>query len=78
MDPVTAVGAVSKLIALGIKGWKALENPGFETDDLEALRALLDTGASTLPVFRHTRAPLPNHAGGPLASSTRQKHGGSR
>ena len=48
MDPATTVGigVLSKLIGLGIKGWSALDDRDFNKDDVEALRTLLDTGAS--------------------------------
>jgi hypothetical protein len=47
VDPVTVgIGAISKLIGLGIKSWSALDDRDFDKDDLEALRTLLDTGAS--------------------------------
>src|SRR5262249_45489072 len=48
VDPATAISVVSKLIGLGIKGWQALDHHGFDKDDLEALRAFLDTGASVM------------------------------
>lgn len=46
VDAAIALGVVSKLIGLGIKGWQALDDRDFDKDDVEALRALLDTGAS--------------------------------
>src|SRR5262245_17225521 len=46
MDPAIGIGVVAKLIGLGIKGWQALEHRDFDKDDVEALRAFLDTGAS--------------------------------
>jgi pentapeptide repeat protein/NACHT domain-containing protein len=48
VDPVSTVGigVLSKLIGLGIKGWSALDDRDFNKEDVEALRTLLDTGAS--------------------------------
>ncbi len=57
MDPVTiGIGALSKIIGLGIKGWNALDDQDFNKEDVEALRALLDAGASA-SAKRKTAAP---------------------
>ena len=50
MDPgiVAGIGVLSKVIGLGIKGWAAASDHDLNKEDLEALRSLLDTGASVL------------------------------
>jgi len=59
VDPVSAIGVLSKVIGLGIKGWSALGERDLSKDDLEALRTLLDTSASILA----TRQPQAATAG---------------
>jgi hypothetical protein len=48
VEPATAIVTVGKLIGLGITGWKALDHHGFGKEDLEALQAFLESGASTM------------------------------
>jgi hypothetical protein len=45
MEPVVALGIVSKLIGLGMKSWEAVCHHGFDQKDLDALRAGLEVGA---------------------------------
>lgn len=40
------VGILSKLIGLGMKGWKALDDKDLDQDDVEGLRSMLETGSS--------------------------------
>lgn len=57
MDPGTGTGIalVAKLISLGMKSWQALEHRELDKDDVEALRALFETGAA---VFGMRKAPV--------------------
>ncbi|MFY0565655.1 pentapeptide repeat-containing protein [Archangium lansingense] len=48
MEPVVAIGALSKILGVGISTWEALKSPDFDEKDLSALRTLLETGGGAL------------------------------
>lgn len=56
MEPIAAIGVLTKLIGLGMKGLSAGEAGGFGKADVEALQSLLETGSS-FAAMRGSDAP---------------------
>jgi hypothetical protein len=54
VEPTIAIGVLAKLIGLGMKGWSAVEAPGFDEKDVAALQTLLETTTS----FASMRKPI--------------------
>lgn len=59
VEPTIAIGVLTKLIGLGMKGWSAVESPGFDEKDVAALQTLLETTTS----FASNAQPLSGSGG---------------
>jgi hypothetical protein len=70
VDPVTVatgLSVMSKVLGLGMKGWNALDDRSFDKDDVEGLRALVETAGGVVSSKAKASAKAPSAAATHLA-----------